>query len=79
MVSQLPTIRSNPDWLQNEHAGQLLVAEFLEPDALSVAQLAQRIGIAPERIAAVITGARAIDAELDLRLGRYFCMSRAFF
>lgn len=79
MTSKLPTITSNPDWLENEHAGQLLVAEFLEPDALSVAQLAERIGIEPQRIAAVIAGARAVDAELDLRLGRYFGMSEGFF
>ncbi|MDP9056323.1 MAG: HigA family addiction module antitoxin [Pseudomonadota bacterium] len=57
----------------------MLVAEFLEPDALSVAQLAERIGIEPQRIAAVIAGARAVDAELDLRLGRYFGMSEGFF
>ncbi len=70
---------TNPDWLENEHAGQVLVAEFLQPEALSVAQLAEKIGITPERIAAVVDGARPIDAELDLRLGRYFGMSEGFF
>ena len=75
--SQITTI--DPDWIENEHAGQLLVAEFLEPSALSVAQLAGDIGVAPERIAAVVDGARPIDAELDLRLGRYFGMSEGFF
>ncbi len=70
---------TDPDWLENEHAGQLLVAEFLEPTALSVAQLAGEIGVAPERVAAVVDGARPIDAELDLRLGRYFGLSEGFF
>jgi addiction module HigA family antidote len=70
---------TDPDWLENEHAGQLLVAEFLEPEDLSVDKLAENIGIAPERIAAVIDGARPMDAELDLRLGRYFGMSDGFF
>ena len=70
---------TNPDWLENEHAGQVLVAEFLEPEALSVAQLAEKIGITPERIAAVVDGVRPIDAELDLRLGRYFGMTEGFF
>jgi hypothetical protein len=31
MTSRLPTI-NNPDWFENEHAGQMLVSEFLEPD-----------------------------------------------
>ncbi len=70
---------TNPDWLENEHAGKMLVAEFLEPEALSVAQLAEKIGITPERIAAVVDGVRPIDAELDLRLGRYFGMTEGFF
>jgi addiction module HigA family antidote len=78
MTSKLPTI-TNPDWLVNEHAGQLLVTEFLEPEELGVEQLAGDIGIAPERIAEVIGGARPIDAELDLRLTRYFRLSEGFF
>ena len=79
MTSKSPTITTDPRWIENEHAGQVLVAEFLEPEAMSVAQLAGEIGIAPERIAAVVDGARPIDAELDLRLGRYFGMSEGFF
>ncbi len=78
MTSRSQTTTS-PDWLENEHAGQMLVAEFLEPEAMSVAQLAGKIGIAPERIAAVVEGVRPMDAELDLRLGRYFGMSEGFF
>lgn len=78
MTSRSPTI-TDPDWLENEHAGQVLAAEFIEPAELSVAQLAEAIGIAPERIAAVIDGAQPMDAELDLRLGRYFGMSEGFF
>lgn len=70
---------TNSDWLDNEHAGQVLVAEFIEPEELSVAQLADAIGVAPERIASVIDGAQPMDAELDLRLGRYFGMSEGFF
>lgn len=70
---------TDADWLDNEHAGQVLAAEFLEPEELSVEQLAEQIGLAPERIAAVIDGTRPMDAELDLRLGRYFGMSEGFF
>lgn len=78
MTSKSPTI-TDPDWLENEHAGQMLAAEFLEPEALSIDQLAGDIGVAPERIAAVVDGARPMDAELDLRLTRYFRMSEGFF
>lgn len=78
MTSKSPTI-TDPDWLANEHAGQLLVTEFLEPAELGVEQVAANIGVAPERIALVIDGARPIDAELDLRLSRYFRMSEGFF
>ena len=79
MTSRSQTTTTDSDWIENEHAGQLLVAEFIEPSSLSVAELAGNIGIAPERIAAVIEGVRRIDAELDLRLGRYFGMSDGFF
>ena len=79
MTSKSPTTTTDPRWIENEHAGQVLVAEFLEPEALSVVQLAGEIRIAPERVAAVVDGARPMDAELDLRLGRYFGMSEGFF
>jgi addiction module HigA family antidote len=78
MTSQSLTTTES-DWLENEHAGQLLVSEFLEPDALSVEKLAADIEVALERITAVITGVRPVDAELDLRFARYFGMSEGFF
>ncbi len=78
MTSRSSTI-TDPDWLDNEHAGQLLVTEFLEPAELGVKKVAEEIGVTPERIVSVIEGARPIDAELDLRLSRYFRMSEGFF
>ncbi|QUT06014.1 HigA family addiction module antidote protein [Sphingobium phenoxybenzoativorans] len=70
---------TNPDWLDNEHAGQMLVSEFMEPLDLSVEQMARLIAVTPDRLSPVIDGARPMDAELDLRLGRYFGMSEGFF
>jgi antitoxin HigA-1 len=78
MKSKLPII-TDPEWLDNEHAGQMLASEFLEPAALDIDQLAGYIGVTPERIALVIEGTRPMDAELDLRLSRYFQMSEGFF
>lgn len=78
MTSGSSTI-TDSDWLENEHAGQMLVSEFLEPGELSVERLAQDIGVAPDKIESVISGARVMDGELDLRLTRYFRLSEGFF
>jgi addiction module HigA family antidote len=69
----------NPDWLPNPHAGALLLSEFLEPLDLPANVLADAIAVSSARIQAVIDGVHPIDAELDLRLGRYFSMSEGFF
>jgi len=78
MTSKL-SITTDPSWLENDHAGLLLLTEFLEPLDLTVHALAESIGLKPERIRAVISGEARMDAELDLRLGRYFGMSEGFF
>jgi addiction module HigA family antidote len=78
MPSRLP-ITTDPDWLENEHAGQMLAAEYMEPLDLTVTDLARAIDVPPERLTAVIEGVHPIDAELDLRLGRYFRISEGFF
>jgi antitoxin HigA-1 len=67
------------DWLHNAHAGEMLVSEFMEPLGLSVDDLARAIETEPSRLEAVIKGSSAMDAELDLRLARYFRMSDGFF
>ncbi|HYC95851.1 MAG TPA: HigA family addiction module antitoxin [Sphingomicrobium sp.] len=69
----------NPDWLHNSHAGELLLSEFLEPLGMSPDDLASAIDVPVDRIRAVIDGSKPMDAELDLRLGRYFRMSEGFF
>jgi addiction module HigA family antidote len=78
MTSKSQTI-TNPDWLENEHAGQMLVSEFMEPNDLDAGQLARNIEVAEQRVREVIEGTRPVDAELDLRLSRYFRMSEGFF
>lgn len=70
---------TNPDWLHNAHAGEILASDFMEPLELGAAQLAQAIGALADQIEAVVSGKRRIDAELDLRLARYFRMSEGFF
>lgn len=70
---------TDPDWLHNSHAGEMLVSEFMEPLGLNEDTLASALGIAPVRLHDVISGAKPMDAELDLRLARYFRMSEGFF
>lgn len=77
-MSRSPTT-TNPDWLHNAHAGELLASEFMEPLGLDAAALAEAIGTDPAHLQKVIDGDAPMDGELDLRLGRYFRMSEGFF
>ena len=65
--------------LPNPHPGEILQKEFLEPMALSQTALARAIGVPPRRINEIVLGKRAITADTDLRLARYFVMSEGFF
>ena len=78
MTSKLSTT-TDPVWLDNDHAGDLLLSEFLEPLDMTVEALADAIAMNAEHIRLVIDGQKRMDAELDLRLGRYFGMSEGFF
>ncbi len=77
-MSRSPTI-TNPEWLHNSDAGELLASEFLEPMGMDAQALASAIDVPIYRIEAVLYGSAAMDAELDLRLARYFGMSEGFF
>lgn len=78
MMSKSPTT-TDPNWLHNSHAGELLVLEFMEPLGLDAGALALALDVARDQIDAVIAGDRPMDADLDLRLARYFRMSEGFF
>jgi addiction module HigA family antidote len=77
-VSRSRTI-TEPDWLHNAHAGEILANEFMEPLGLDARSLGGAIAARPEHIEAVVAGTAPMDAELDLRLARYFRMSEGFF
>jgi addiction module HigA family antidote len=59
--------------------GEILLEEFLKPMDLSQNALARAIHVPPRRINEIVLGQRAITADTDLRLARYFGMSEGFF
>ncbi len=65
--------------LPNPHPGEILLEEFLKPMALSQTALARAIGVPPRRINEIVLGKRAITADSDLRMARYFGLSEGFF
>ena len=69
----------NTKALPNPHPGRILRQEFLIPMQLSVTRLAHAIGVPPRRINEIVLGKRAITADTDLRLARYFKMSDGYF
>lgn len=77
-MSKLSTT-TDGNWLENPHAGDLLVSEFMEPLALDAGALADAIAVEASWLLAMIEGRARIDGELDLRLARYFGMSEGFF
>lgn len=65
--------------LPNPTAGDILLEEFLKPLGLSQTALAHAIGVPPRRINEIVLGKRAVTADTDLRLARYFGVSDGFF
>jgi len=65
--------------VRNPHAGEILLSEFIEPLGLSQNALARAIGVPPRRINEIVLGKRAVTADTDLRLSRYFRTSEGFF
>jgi antitoxin HigA-1 len=55
--------------------GEMLDEEFLKPLGLSKYRLAKDIGVPAQRIGEIVAGRRAITADTDLRLCRYFGLS----
>ena len=78
-MSKSSITTTDPDWLDNPHAGEMLVAEFMEPLGLTADALAASLAVAPARLEGVIAGRIRMDADLDLRLARFFSMSEGFF
>ncbi|MGO0791722.1 HigA family addiction module antitoxin [Herbaspirillum seropedicae] len=58
--------------------GELLKREFLEPLCIAQYRLAKEIGVSQLRISEIVNGKRAITADTDLRLARFFGLSDGY-
>jgi len=58
--------------------GESLREEFLVPMGLSQYRLAKEIDVPPQRIGEIVAGKRAITADTDLRLCRFFGLSNGY-
>lgn len=58
--------------------GELLLEEFLIPMGISRYRLAKEIGVPPQRIGDIVAGKRAVTADTDLRLCRFFGLSNGY-
>lgn len=65
--------------LHNPHAGEILKAEFLDELEMSQNALARELGVPANRIHAIVRGERAVTADTDLRLCRFFGLSEGYF
>lgn len=71
--------RGRAGLLANPHPGEILLEEFLKPMELSQNALARAVHVPPRRINELVLGKRAVTADTDLRLSRYFGVSEGFF
>src|SRR3546814_1711663 len=58
--------------------GELLREEFLAPMGISQYRLAKEIAVPARRINEIVKGVRAVTADTDLRLSRFFGLSEGY-
>jgi antitoxin HigA-1 len=58
--------------------GELLLEDFLKPMGISQYRLAKEIGVPQQRIGEIVAGRRSVTADSDLRLCRFFGLSRGY-
>ena len=78
-MSKSSIILNDAARLPNPHPGEILLEEFLKPMGVSQNALARAVHVPPRRINEIVLGKRAVSADTDLRLARYFAISEGFF
>ncbi|MBV2208771.1 MAG: HigA family addiction module antidote protein [Thermomonas sp.] len=61
------------------HPGEVLKHDFMEALGISNYRLAKEIAVPAQRIGEIVAGRRAITADTDLRLCRFFGLSDGYF
>lgn len=70
---------NNNQYIPVPHIGEILNEEFLEPLNITQNALAVAIGVPTNRINAIVRGQRGITADTDLRLTKYFGLTKGYF
>jgi antitoxin HigA-1 len=78
-MKDMPKMLKSSITIEVPNPGEILLEDFLKPLSLSQNALARAINVPPRRINEIVLGKRAITADTDLRLARYFKMSDGFF
>jgi len=73
------TIIENDDLLDNVHPGSILREDFLIGGEIPVDEVVSGTGIGRIQLEAILLEKAPVDANVDLRLARYFGMSEGFF
>lgn len=73
------TIIEDDDRLDNVHPGAILREDFLIGSDIPTDEVIDGAGIARDRLEAILDATAPIDANIDLRLARYFGLSEGFF
>jgi len=60
------------------HPGEILLEEFLKPMGITPYALAKAIAVSPRRINQIVHGDRAITADTDLRLCKFFGLTGGY-
>ena len=58
--------------------GELLLEDFLKPMGISQYRLAKEIDVPAQRVGDIVAGKRAVTADTDLRLCRFFGLSNGY-
>ncbi len=73
------TITRDDDLLDNVHPGDILRHDFLIGGEIPLNEVATGSGIEAARLSAILDRNLSVDANIDLRLARYFGMTEGFF
>ncbi len=75
---KLPKPRKTKKLMPPLHPGEMLREDFLIPLGMTAEMLAREIKVPERRVVAIVKERRSLDADLCLRLARFFRMTPEF-